>query len=99
VQAGADPEVAVILLDVILGLGSHPDPAAAASPAIRDAASAAAAEGRELAVLAHVVGTDRDPQDLEKQEATLTSMGVQIFHSNVAAANAASLLVAGVAVS
>jgi succinyl-CoA synthetase alpha subunit len=99
VQAGADPHVAVILVDVILGLGSHPDPAGATAPAIREALQSAAADGRELAVLAHVVGTDLDPQDLAKQEATLRSLGVQVFGSNVEAARAASLLVAGVAVS
>src|SRR5207244_3980486 len=49
VDAGADPRVAVLLLDVILGLGSHPDPAGATAPAIRQAIATASAAGRQLA--------------------------------------------------
>jgi succinyl-CoA synthetase alpha subunit len=96
VEAGADPRVAVLLLDVILGRGSHPDPAGATVPALREAMARAAADGRQLAVLAHVVGTDRDPQGLSQQEATLRAVGVQLLGSNHHAALAASLLVEAV---
>jgi FdrA protein len=97
IEAGTDPRVAVLLLDVILGLGSHPDPAGATVPAIREALARAAADGRELAVLAHVVGTDLDPQRLGGQEAILRSAGVHLLGSNYHAAVAASLLLEGVA--
>ena len=90
VGAGADPLVRVILLDFILGLGAHPDPAGATVPAIGQALVAARREGRELSILAHVVGTDRDPQGLASQQATLRAAGVQVFGSNVRAARAAS---------
>jgi FdrA protein len=98
VEAGADPRVAVLLLDVILGLGAHPDPAGATERAIREAVARAEADGRQLAVVAHVVGTDRDPQGLARQEATLRSAGVTVFGSNYHAAVAASLLVEAVTV-
>ena len=98
VEAGDDPRVAVLLLDVILGLGSHADPAGATVPAVREAVAKAKASGRELTVIAHVVGTDRDPQGLAQQEAALRSAGVHVFRSNYHAAVAASLLVEGVAV-
>jgi FdrA protein len=91
VEAGADPRVAVLLLDVILGRAAHPDPAGATSPAIRDAVARANAEGRQLTVVAHVVGTDRDPQGLSRQEAALRSAGVHVLGSNYHAAVAASL--------
>jgi FdrA protein len=94
-EAGSEPHVAVVLLDVILGLGSHADPAGATVAAIREALSNAAADGRDLAVLAHVVGTDRDPQGLAQQEATLRAAGVHLVGSNYHAAVAASLLVEG----
>src|SRR6202022_3044686 len=90
VDAGADPRVAVLLLDVILGLGSHADPAGATAPAIREARARAAAGGREIAVLAHVVGTDLDPQGLGRQEATLRTAGVHLLGSNYHMAVAAS---------
>jgi FdrA protein len=96
VDAGRDPRVAVLLLDFILGLGSHPDPAGATLPAIRDAQANAAADGRQLAVLGHVVGTDRDPQGLLQQAAALRAAGVHVLGSNYHAAVAASLLVEGV---
>ncbi|HEX8969362.1 MAG TPA: hypothetical protein VF937_15875, partial [Chloroflexota bacterium] len=95
VQAGANPGVGVILLDFILGLGSHPDPAGAAVPAIREAVSRAASAGRRLVVVAHVVGTERDPQDLTHQEEILRSAGAYLFPSNYEAALAASWLTEG----
>ena len=96
VEAGADPRVAVLLLDVILGFGSHPDPAGATLPAIRQAQARAATDGRELAVLAHVVGTESDPQGLGTQIAQLRAAGVHVYRSNVHATVAAGTLVARV---
>src|SRR5579859_3326328 len=46
VEAGADPRVAVVLLDVILGLGAHADPAGATVPAVTEARARAEADGR-----------------------------------------------------
>ena len=37
VQAAADPTVGVVLLDVVLGHGAHPDPAGAVAAAVREA--------------------------------------------------------------
>jgi FdrA protein len=82
VQAGRDPRVGVVLLDFILGLGAHADPVGAALPAIEDALSAS----RDLAIVAHVVGTDLDPQGLQRQEAALRNAGVRVCGSNYAAA-------------
>ncbi|HEY1297635.1 MAG TPA: oxidoreductase [Chloroflexota bacterium] len=86
VQAGHDQHVGVLLLDFILGLGAHPDPAGAALPAIQQAISAARSDSRDLSVVAHVVGTDLDPQGLARQEAALRSAGVRVYGSNYAAA-------------
>jgi FdrA protein len=97
VQAGADATVAVLLLDFVLGLGTHPDPAGAAAPAIRKALARASSERRHLRVIGHVVGTDRDPQDLARQEATLRAAGVLLFPSNHRAALAARDMVGAVA--
>jgi succinyl-CoA synthetase alpha subunit len=96
VDAGADPRVAVLVLDVILGLGAHADPAGATAPAIEQAIATANAAGRQLTVLAHIVGTDRDPQGLARQEARLREVGVHLLSSNHHAAVAASLLLEGV---
>ena len=60
-----DPSVAVIMLDVVIGFGSHPDPASELAPAIVKAKALAKAAGRYLEVVAVVTGTDEDPQNLE----------------------------------
>ena len=96
-QAGRDARIGVILLDFILGRAAHPNPAGAALPAIVAARAAAHVDGRELSVVAHVVGTDDDPQALTSQISVLRSAGVEVFGSNAAAARAAALMAGGVA--
>jgi FdrA protein len=78
-EESSDPEVAMILLDVVLGDGAHPDPGADLAPAIARARSQAAAAGRGLEVLALVVGTDADPQGLAGQIETLAAAGARVF--------------------
>ncbi|MBV9547988.1 MAG: hypothetical protein JOY61_26740, partial [Chloroflexi bacterium] len=91
-EAGADPRVAVLLLDVILGYGAHADPAGALAPTLDEVQRRAAEGGRELAILAHIVGTERDPQSFAQQEAKLRAVGAHVFGSNYHAAVAAGLL-------
>jgi FdrA protein len=95
IEAGADPGVSVLLLDVILGYGAHPDPAGVVAPAIAEAQRRARSLGRSLNVVAHVVGTDADPQGLERQRRALRDTNVELFASNHAAALAARTLAAG----
>ena len=93
VAAADDPATAVILLDVVLGYGSHPDPAGALVPAIEAARARAARAGRGLAVVASVCGTAGDPQDLGRQEARLAEAGVLLQPSNARAARLAARVV------
>jgi FdrA protein len=81
-QEAGDPEVAVILLDVVLGYGSHPDPASELAPAIAGAIATAKEAGRHLAVVAIVVGTDEDPQGLESQIEQLKAVGAWVDTRN-----------------
>ena len=60
-QEARDPATAVILLDIVLGYGAHPDPAGATVEAIREAQHLAAAAGRHLVFVASVCGTEGDP--------------------------------------
>lgn len=89
----ADPEVAVILLDVVLGYGAHPDPAGVLAPAIAAARQEAAAAGRTLPVIASVCGTEDDPQGLAAQEHALVAAGVTLAPSNAAAARLAAAVI------
>jgi FdrA protein len=87
-----DPEVAVILLDVVLGYGAHPDPARDLAAAIRQARARAQAAGRWLPVVVSVCGTDEDPQDYEAQVATLLDAGATVQASNAQAVRLAGLI-------
>ncbi len=84
VQAAADPETAVILLDVVLGYGSHPDPAGALMPAVAAATA--------VVMVASVCGTPADPQGLQRQTALLRDAGVVVAPSNAQAARLAALI-------
>jgi len=89
-EEAADPQVAVILLDVVLGYGSHPDPAAEIVPVLEKIKK----KSGSPAIVASVCGTDEDPQGLERQEAALRDAGVLLTESNAAAARLAGALVA-----
>src|SRR4030095_1055878 len=66
-EEAADPQVAVILLDVVLGYGSHADPAAEIVPVLKKIRK----KSGSPVIVASVCGTDEDPQGLERQEAAL----------------------------
>lgn len=93
-QEGRDPEVAVIMLDVVIGYGAHPDPASELITAIQSARQAAGDAGRELIFITSVTGTEGDPQGLRRTADILTAAGVVVCNSNAAAARLAGLVVA-----
>lgn len=81
-EEGNDPEVAVLMLDVVIGFGSHPDPAGELAPAIAEAKASAKAAGRNLEVVCVVVGTDEDPQGFDDQIKKLKDVGALVDSSN-----------------
>ncbi len=82
----ADPEVAVVFLDVVLGFGAHHNPASELAPAIAKGIKTAAQSGRHVEVVAIVSGTDEDPQGMEDQIKALKASGAKVETSNDAAA-------------
>ena len=90
-----DPQVAVILLDVVLGFGAHPDPASELAPAIARAKAKVKSAGRFLEVVAVVSGTDEDPQDMHAQMQKLKDAGVVVEASNDAAVRYVGQLLRG----
>ena len=91
----ANPEASVLLLDVVLGYGAHPDPASELAPAIEGAVGLAAEVGRTLACVAVLCGTQGDPQGLDRQRATLEAAGAVVVSSNLQAATIAAALSLG----
>ncbi len=75
-RAAADPEIGVILLDVVLGHGAEPDPSALLAPAI---------EGLTQPVVVTVVGSAADPQDRDRQVRALANAGAEVHLSNALA--------------
>ncbi|HGC3403782.1 TPA: hypothetical protein ACIYGV_002434, partial [Escherichia coli] len=82
IEEARDPEVAVIVMDFVLGFGSHEDPVGSTIEAIKEAKAIAAAEGRELIILAYVLGTDLDTPSLEQQSQMLLDAGVILASSS-----------------
>ena len=85
VTDGKDPECAVIMVDCVIGFGSHEDPAADLADAIVAAKAEAEANGRHLCVVAEVCGTEGDPQCLSKTAKKLTDAGAVVLPSNAQA--------------
>ncbi|MEN3306246.1 MAG: FdrA protein [Micromonosporaceae bacterium] len=76
----ADPSCGVLLLDVVLGHGSDPDPAASLAPAV------AAARQAGTGVVVALIGTEADPQGRDRQASALHDAGAHVFSSNAQAA-------------
>lgn len=80
-----DPDVAVLLLDFILGYNSSPDPVGELVDAINKAKEISVQRGRNLEVVASICGTEGDPQDIKMQTQFLVDCGVKVFSSNAQA--------------
>jgi FdrA protein len=78
VEEARDPETAVILLDVVLGYGSNPDPVLELAGVVREAA-------KSVAVVCSVTGTDRDPTPRSSVVRGLSEAGATVVDTNAAA--------------
>ena len=85
-QEAADPTVRVIVLDVVIGWGAHPDPAGDLAAAVAQAKRIAAKAQREIAVIGFVCGTESDPQGLTQQETMLRAVGMVLAGNSANAA-------------
>ena len=92
-QEAQDPTTAVILLDIVLGYGAHADPASEFAPAIEHARAAAAQDGRALACIVSLCGSEQDPQGLAYQRDLLGQAGALVFTENALAAQVAAEIV------
>ncbi|HEX6444081.1 MAG TPA: FdrA family protein [Streptosporangiales bacterium] len=83
-RVAADPAVGVAHIDVVLGHGSHPDPAADLVPVV---------EAARADVVVTLVGMTGDPQGLDETGRALAMAGAHVFSSNAQAARHAAALV------
>lgn len=87
-----DEEVAVILMDFVIGYGSNMDPAGEMLPYIIEAKKTMEKKGKYLAVIGYICGTDNDPQSYKAQKEKLEKAGVILMPSNAQAVRLTSKL-------
>jgi FdrA protein len=88
-RVARDPRTGVVLMDVVLGHGAEPDPAALLAPAVAKAC------GNGVAVVVSCVGTDLDPQGLDRQASALADAGAEVHLSNARATRRALEILKG----
>ena len=76
-QEAADPDVGLILFDVVLGEGAHMNPAGELAPVIQEIKQTRP----DLEFVAMVIGTDDDPQNLQMQIDRLKNAGIAVFRT------------------
>lgn len=91
-EAGTDPLIGILLVDLVLGYGSSMDPATPLAQAAVAAQAAAKADGRLLHIVASICGTSRDPQNIAAQRTLLLDAGIIVAESNAAAVRTAVAL-------
>jgi succinyl-CoA synthetase alpha subunit len=80
-----DPDVAILLLDFILGANAAKDPVGDIVGAIVEGRHRRPREAGDLTVVASMCGTEDDPQNLPQQSRALIEAGVHVFWSNARA--------------
>lgn len=81
-EAVDDESTGVILLDIMLGYGSHADMAGALLPTIKELQAKAAAANRKVFFVATVCGTRRDYQGYDEAVNKLAEAGVIVCENN-----------------
>jgi FdrA protein len=85
-REAADPETALLLLDVVLGYGAHEDPCGSLAESIGKAKAQVAGRGGYLSVIASITGTEKDFQNMAEQKKKLVAAGCLVMPSNYQAA-------------
>ncbi|OUJ12088.1 acyl-CoA synthetase FdrA [Acetobacter sp. DsW_059] len=80
-----DPDVALLLLDLVIGYGAHENPAAQLAETITQARAITQADGRDLPVIVTICGTENDIQNYEKQAEQLWAAGILVAGNNAEA--------------
>jgi FdrA protein len=87
-EEGQSSETAVVLVDVVLGHGSHPDPAGQLAPVCAEMIDG----GIGPQVVAYVLGTEGDPQGFAAQQAKLRDVGCIVTDTAARASLAAAAI-------
>lgn len=91
-----DSEVAVILMDFVLGYGAHENPAGQVQQFLNKARSDNLYQWETLSIITSITGTDEDFQDMAKQKKLLESMNCIVMPSNYLASRVAAGIIKGI---
>jgi FdrA protein len=89
-EHGADPQVAAIIMDVVLGYGANADPAGALAPVCEEVMS-----GGGPQIVAYVLGTEQDPQGFAAQRDRLVQAGCIVTETAARASLVAAAIATG----
>jgi len=84
-QEGDSKDLRVILLDVVLGYGSHEDPAGAIVDSIKKVQEKYKEDGKHISVIASICGCEEDPQVYTEQLKKLEDINVIVPPTNAQA--------------
>ena len=87
-----DNEVAIVLMDFVLGYGSNIDPAGEMLESIINAKEVMKNKNKYLCVIGYICGTDDDPQNYRLKSEKLEREGVILMPSNAQAVKLCSLI-------
>jgi succinyl-CoA synthetase alpha subunit len=87
-----DESTALILVDVVLGYGSHENAAGVVADSVAQARARLETSGKDLIAIASVTGTDQDPQNLDESIASLEQAGITVMPSNAQAVRLVDLI-------
>ena len=85
-----DPQVAAVILDVVLGYGANPDPAGLLAPVCESVMS-----GDGPQVVVYVLGTERDPQGFGAQRDRFVRAGAIVTETAARASLVAAAIATG----
>lgn len=89
IEEAKNPDVAVILLDIVLGFGSNLSPLEDLIPALNEAKKS----NPSICIISSITGTDNDPQNRASIKTELEKAGVIVKSSNVEASILASNII------
>ena len=86
-------DVAVIIMDVVIGYGTHKDPAGVFAKRIKQAKQKLEQKGKHVPIICYVCGTDEDPQNWTEQKSKLEEAGAIVVNTNAKASQLAGMII------
>lgn len=89
----SDPQLAVVLMDFVLGDGAHENPVGQMVEYLQRARELDKEMGRHLAIVTSITGTDQDFQDIAQQKKMLEAENCIVMPSNNQAVQVATAII------